>query len=227
MDPDEARHLLPMGYARAKYICESLCQTHAENSPSPVSVLRVGQICGPVSGSHRLWPEAEWFPSLVISSKFLGVVPASLGRMEINWVPVDELAKIVDEISRNVTADKRFMLYNVVNPQISSWEDLLPALGKVSQSGLTRLPPRNWIAKVAGSGGVGKDSVAPGGAGTHLIHQNPALKLVDFYKESLVSDAAGTGDIEVKNLLASSETARSLRAIQRSDMASWVEAWGL
>jgi hypothetical protein len=221
-----------MGYARAKYICESLLQTHATCYPSSISILRVGQICGPISGKWRGWNATEWFPSLVISSKFLGAVPDSLGRMEINWVPVDQLAKIVNEFGTIVKAGNGFVLYNVVNPQTSEWLDLLPALDEVTPSGLTRLTPREWIAKVEGTGDDSGDGGAEGSsAGTHLIHQNPALKLVDFYKESLLGGDGGasidTVDIDIKNLLAASEVARELRAIQREDVTSWVEAWGL
>ncbi|CAG9950654.1 unnamed protein product [Clonostachys rosea f. rosea IK726] len=229
--PEQARDLIPMGYARAKYICESLLQTHATRSLSPVSVLRVGQICGPISGKRRGWNPAEWFPSLAISSKFLGAVPDSLGRMDINWVPVDKLAEIVSELSTVTKSSNRFVLYNVVNPQTSEWSDLLPALDEVSPSNLARLAPAEWIAKVEGSGKDSGDADEGSGAGTHLIHQNPALKLVDFYKESLLGGDGGAAvdsiDVDIKNLLAASEVARDLQAIQQGDMASWVEAWGL
>ncbi|KAH9908441.1 hypothetical protein F4778DRAFT_795880 [Xylariomycetidae sp. FL2044] len=94
--PEQVGYLLPMGYAQAKYICKSLLHTFANSSPPypPVSVLR-----------------------LAISSKFLGAVPASLGKLRINWIPVDQLAKIAHELTDAAkTNANKFMLYNVVNP---------------------------------------------------------------------------------------------------------------
>ncbi|RYO89870.1 hypothetical protein DL766_010401 [Monosporascus sp. MC13-8B] len=224
---EQARNLLPMGYAQAKYICESLLKVYAESSSSPAVVLRVGQICGPISGKRRTWNPTEWLPSLAISSKFLGAAPDSLGRNRIDWVPVDELANIICQLTATTTAlSDKFVLYNVVNPQIGSWSDLLPALDRAS-SPLARLSPAQWIAKVEQREADGGADGGNGGSGTHLVHQNPALKLLDFYKQSLLGGENDVADVDIKNLLAASETARHLRAIQQRDMASWVEAWGL
>lgn len=83
LEPDQAKHLLPQGYARAKYICERLLATYASIVGRPAAVLRVGQIRGPLSGTG-VWNVSEWVPSLVLSSKYLEAIPGSLGSADID-----------------------------------------------------------------------------------------------------------------------------------------------
>lgn len=238
LSPEEAPNvLLRQGYARAKYICEHLLEVYSSalsTSATNVSVLRVGQICGPVSSSSGIWNPSEWLPSLVISSaRFVGAAPESLGAMDtrIDWVPVDKLARIITELLRSpetastaiATAGKNFVVYNIVNPQPTSWSRLLPALDSIVSS---RIAPAEWIAKVEGNG---NDNSGGGQLGS--VHRNPALKLVDFYKQALISDNS-EGDhsdlgVDSSNLLKASETARSLGPITEKNMVSWIESWGL
>lgn len=85
----------PMGYAESKYISERLLEEASRVSGVPVRICRVGQVAGPTSQVGR-WSMREWFPSLVASSAFMGVIPENLGPMEmVDWVPVDLLAKVI------------------------------------------------------------------------------------------------------------------------------------
>ncbi|RYP66269.1 hypothetical protein DL771_007921 [Monosporascus sp. 5C6A] len=137
------------------------------------AVIRVGQICGPLSGTGA-WNEWEWFPSLVLSSKYLGAVPESIGG-NIDWVPVDELGTTVSELTAAVTSgenDRNFVVYNVTNPKTTRWGELIPALLKVVPK---VVPAAEWISCLENRSEKG----------AHVVGENPGLKLVDFYKQTL------------------------------------------
>lgn len=88
-----------LGYGESKYVSERLIEAHSSSSGFTSSVLRVGQIAGPVLSTAGIWNLQEWFPSLLASSKHLGLLPNSLGTMNnISWVPVDILARIIVQL---------------------------------------------------------------------------------------------------------------------------------
>uniref|UniRef100_A0A093VKL3 Linear gramicidin synthase subunit D n=1 Tax=Talaromyces marneffei PM1 TaxID=1077442 RepID=A0A093VKL3_TALMA len=118
------------GYGESKYISERLIEAHSSSSGFTSSVLRVGQIAGPVLSTAGIWNLQEWFPSLLASSKHLGLLPESLGTINsISWVPVDILARIIVQLlsqTYDTEADKSVLkVYNLVNPKIVSWSALL------------------------------------------------------------------------------------------------------
>jgi nucleoside-diphosphate-sugar epimerase/aryl carrier-like protein len=88
-----------MGYGESKYVGERLIESFSKLSGTPCAVLRVGQIAGPVLSTAGSWNAHEWFPSLLASSKYLGLLPDSLGSMNtVSWVPVDILAKVIVQL---------------------------------------------------------------------------------------------------------------------------------
>ncbi|KAI1384255.1 uncharacterized protein F4822DRAFT_64821 [Hypoxylon trugodes] len=216
LHPEKARGLLQQGYARSKYVCERLLANYASHLGGRASVLRVGQVCGPSSGTG-IWNMSEWVPSLVLSSKFLGAIPESLGSLEVNWVPVDKLGDIVAEIVCDASQHEKpeeFQVFNVVNPAITSWGALLPALKAIGSVDV--VSASEWIDRLEKSD---KDP--------HIIPQNPAAKIVDFYKQTMVVDEQKAAKIEVANLLRASQTAANLPPIDQGHMARWMQGWGL
>ncbi|KAI1136522.1 hypothetical protein F5Y05DRAFT_420244 [Hypoxylon sp. FL0543] len=215
LDSNQATHLLQQGYARAKYICERLLANYAASSGRPAAVLRVGQVCGPSSGTGA-WNASEWLPSLVVSSKFLGAIPDSLGSLEINWVPVDKLGYMVAEIVCDPSLRDRakFRVYNVVNPRTASWNALLPSLKAMGS--LPVVPAREWVDRLE------KSDKEP-----HVIAENPAAKILDFYKQTIVADQTTATKVRIDNLLNASKTAANLPPINQSDMVRWMKGWGL
>ncbi|KAI1207713.1 uncharacterized protein F4807DRAFT_469221 [Annulohypoxylon truncatum] len=216
LDTEQARALLHQGYARAKYVCERLLASYTTAAGQTAAVLRVGQVCGPSSG-NGVWNISEWVPSLVLSSKFLGAAPDSLGSLEINWVPIDKLGRIVTEIV-GITPSRDdptgFQVYNIVNPSITCWGKLLPTIVKVGPLAIVSVS--EWVEKLEKSEG-----------GHHMLHQNPAVKLIDFYKQTMLADESELAKVEMGNLLRVSETAANLQPIDESDMARWMRGWGL
>ena len=83
-----------MEYAEAKYVAERLLEMASRTFEIPVSICRVGQISGPVGTEKGMWNKREWFPSIVTSSKYLGVIPDFLGVMNnVKRIAVDLLSK--------------------------------------------------------------------------------------------------------------------------------------
>lgn len=94
------------GYSQSKLVAERILDAVTQTAGVPTAICRVGQIAGPslpVPGkSGSGWPKQEWVPSLVASSKHLGLLPGSLvgGGVDdrVDWVPADSLGRIVVEL---------------------------------------------------------------------------------------------------------------------------------
>lgn len=213
----DALDLLDQGYSQAKFITERMINTYATlTSNRKLAILRVGQVAGPLKGSGA-WNVREWLPSLVLSSKFLGAVPDSIGQ-RIDWIPVDALAAIVSEVMDDVDqrgasecGSKGPTVYNVVNPASTTWKSLLPALWEIAPE-LVSL--EEWNRRL----GESVDS------STHLLDQNPAVKLLDFFKGGL-QNKGGEMRFVTDNLVRASPTAARLVPILQDDMRRWMKVW--
>lgn len=224
-DREEVKHLAMEGYGSAKFICERMTHVFAEMSakigtPAATGVLRVGQVVGPLAGSGK-WNVWEWLPSIIVSSKYLGAAPDGIGFWTggVDFVPVDALGKIMSELidalekHRSEPTGSETVVYNVVNPQVTTWGELLPALKRVVSE---VIPLSKWVDRLEGT----KDTSA------HILDQNPGVKLLDFYKSFL-----GSGDMGLKfatdNLVRGSDTAAELGPITQKQMGRWIDGWGL
>lgn len=219
-DRDEAKDLALEGYGSAKFVCERM--THqftvscaAAGLSSAAAVLRVGQVSGPLAGGGA-WNIWEWLPSIVASSKFLGAAPATIGQ-KVDWIPVDELAKItsdlVDAVERHREEVGVTPVYNVVNPKVTTWEkELLPAVRSLTSE---VVPLEEWLDRLDKT----KDTSA------HMLDKNPGAKLADFYKGFLSTEAAM--NFATDELVRDSPTAASLSPITQKNMAGWIKTWGL
>ncbi|KAL9071871.1 MAG: hypothetical protein Q9161_003971 [Pseudevernia consocians] len=89
-----------MGYAESKYIAERLLDITTTGYNVPVSTGCVSQIAGPIRISEGVWNQQEWLPSLVLSSRHLGVIPSSLSSLEtVDCIPIDILSDIITELA--------------------------------------------------------------------------------------------------------------------------------
>ena len=219
-DRDEAKDLALEGYGSAKFVCERMTHQFTVSCAeaglsSAAAVLRVGQVSGPLAGGGA-WNIWEWLPSIVASSKFLGAAPATIGQ-KVDWIPVDELAKITSDL---VDAVERYReragftpVYNVVNPNVTTWEkELLPAVRTLTSE---VVPLEEWLDRLDKT----KDTSA------HILDKNPGAKLADFYKGFLSSEAAM--NFATDELVRDSPTAASLGPITQKNMAGWIKTWGL
>ncbi|ROW14073.1 hypothetical protein VPNG_04087 [Cytospora leucostoma] len=215
---DEAKDLALDGYGAAKFVGERMAHQFSvsaaeQGRATAAAVLRVGQVSGPLAGDGA-WNIWEWLPSVVVSSKFLNAAPATIGQ-KVDWIPVDELAKatseLVDAVEKERNVSGKTPVYNVLNPKVTTWDTLLPAVQSIVSE---TIPIGEWLERLEKT----KDS------STHILDQNPGVKLVDFYKGFLT---AGGLDFSTDELVRASPTAAKLGAIEQKDMKRWMQAWGL
>ena len=64
-DPLDPSSALGTGYSEAKWISERILLNVAERHTVPLTIVRLGQVCGDRLGH---WNEKEWFPALVKSA---------------------------------------------------------------------------------------------------------------------------------------------------------------
>jgi thioester reductase-like protein/aryl carrier-like protein len=151
------------GYGHSKQLGELLLNHASQRLPLSVSFSRVGQIAGAVS-KKGLWNPAEWFPSIVLSSRYIGAIPETLGGMDrVDWMPIDSLSRTIVELVQNSAGKQssadgdangqgagesdhaddgangthrrgRIDVFHPHNPTTRSWADLRPVVMQALQS---------------------------------------------------------------------------------------------
>jgi thioester reductase-like protein len=224
-----------LGYAESKYIGERLLEDFTRSSGIPNAVLRVGQIAGPVQSSSGCWNTQEWFPSLVASSKYLGMLPESLGKLDsIDWIPVDILALIIvqllelihDNVSNQGQSETRPSpaVYNLVNPKVTEWGALFPAVQDElgGESKVRIVPLEEWVQALENSASENHG---------YIVAENPAVKLLDFFKilGKGASRYAETSKLryEVGRLVRDSPRAAKLGPVSPKWIRLWMKQWKL
>ncbi|KAL4874683.1 acetyl-CoA synthetase-like protein [Aspergillus karnatakaensis] len=245
------------GYANSKYIAEhllshaALIQSQSGNSHSSFAIARVGQIAGAVH-APGLWPRSEWFPSLVLSSAYLGVLPEDLaaeGTERVDWVPVDALAGVLvelalsrhsyshDEMERERERENgrkdTVEVYHPLNLSPVSWESIRSILADVlskSANGESKnreiaiVPLRDWIQLV-------REDLENTDDGCELeikLKRNPAAKLLDFFA-GLAADAekgsVSRSVFDTRLTAVQSGKLRAVSGIQGEWVRKWVGEW--
>ncbi|KAM0152233.1 hypothetical protein ACHAPG_007769 [Botrytis cinerea] len=219
---------LPMGYSESKFIAESLLAYAADKFPNlPIIIARVGQIAGPVS-TKGIWNKHEWFPSLVLSSIYLGIIPESLDstdHSEIDWVPIDLVADILVELAFNAKSDQidGAKVYHPVNPVLVSWKSLLPTIVATATSGqqnkMSSVPFAKWIERVRKDAEDLHSKINF----EEMLEKNPAIKLLSFYEG--LAKGRGTSILESKRTVQASDKLRGLQGIEKAWVEKWVRGW--
>ncbi|KAF9870587.1 hypothetical protein CkaCkLH20_11893 [Colletotrichum karsti] len=94
--PRHCNVAMPIGYGESKHVAERMISAAVTEAGLHGSILRVGQIAGPLAADGGEWHRTEWFPSLLQTSKAMGCLPDSMGT--IDWIPVDVLSDIIGDI---------------------------------------------------------------------------------------------------------------------------------
>lgn len=112
------------GYGQSKQVAERYLAAAAAKLQIPILILRIGQITGPtIMAEGGVWKSRDWLNSLAILSKATGLVPTNLAN--INWIPVDQVASVIREISLRESHDDHetgtpnAQLFNVIHPKPS------------------------------------------------------------------------------------------------------------
>ncbi|KAL8990866.1 MAG: hypothetical protein Q9169_008015 [Polycauliona sp. 2 TL-2023] len=203
-----------MGYAESKNVAEHiLFEARKVNLPS--TILRIGQIAGPIA-FPGIWNPDEWVPSLIQSSQSMGYLPNSLPL--IDWIPIDRLSQTIIELALP-TGRPQPSFYNLVNPNPISWSALLPTiresmLSPSHPSPISVIDFKEWISRLQSL-----DAGDPA-----VVERYPAIKILPFFlalaeqKESTrYETAAGVRD---------SVTMAALGPIDGGAMRKWMGEWG-
>lgn len=210
--------VLPQGYGESKHIGERICLEASRRSGVPTTVHRVGQIAGPTT-QKGLWSPQEWVPTIVATSKSLGKVPDTLGSTPVDWIPVDSLASIMLDLitTRRETQsqpDARCAVFNLVNPSVTTWDTLLPAIQAVYP--VQAVPITEWISEL--------EKIESPTA--EEILAKPALKLLDFYRALADGEEGALSvPIDVGATKQASRTMNSLEPISGELMGNWLGQW--
>ncbi|TGO22102.1 hypothetical protein BPAE_0182g00090 [Botrytis paeoniae] len=219
---------LPVGYSESKFIAENLLAYAADKFPHvSISIARVGQIAGPVSTTGT-WNKHEWFPSLVLSSIHLGIIPESLDSTdcsEVDWVPIDLIADILVELvlSQRIDHNHGAKVYHPVNPVLVPWRSLLPKIIETATLGqenkITPVPFAKWIERVRKDAEDLHSKIDF----EEILERNPAIKLLSFCGE--LAKGRGTSILENKKTVQASEKLRGLKGIEGVWVEKWVQGW--
>ncbi|KAL8732909.1 MAG: hypothetical protein Q9166_002510 [cf. Caloplaca sp. 2 TL-2023] len=211
----------PMGYAESKFVAEQLLANANKKCNIHISICRVGQIAGPVLGSEgRAWNKNEWFPSLVVSSMHLGMLPERLGKLNaVDWIPIDILADIIMDlalIGSPVKGDAGVQVYHAVNPSATTWDALLPSVQSRMHPMPTIVSLGKWVAELRAK--------ARTDLGARDLQDIPAIKLVESY-EGLMDEGSEMGVLATEKTLRASHTIRDLGPVTGNWMTKWMDQW--
>lgn len=212
------------GYGESKLVAELLLQQAAVDLHLHVTVVRVGQISGPVTlpGHAGIWNPKEWFPSLVAFSAYADIVPASLGRNErVDWIPVDYLAQILLEIVNSPSPAGEATLVHAVHPRPVEWtEALLPTVlhhFKTKRKPVQAIGLDDWVARLT------KEAQA---ADEELSASLSALRLVPFLTNLASKTAPPRPHFDTARAVEWSSTLKSLPAIAGDSVEIWLQQLG-
>ena len=200
-----------MGYGQSKNVAESILGISSQRSYVPVSILRLGQVAGSTLSEDYPWPEQEWVPSLIKTSKSLGLLPRDLPS--IDWIPINHLAEIILEVAcSDYKLEQNNSAYNIVNPRSTPWESLVDTIQGQLGSEIKVVPFTTWLPALEEM----KD--------LQNIKLMPALKLLSFFQDFKVDRSAIRYDM--KRVLETSKCMVQLEPVNPKWMRVWLEQWG-
>jgi thioester reductase-like protein len=215
-DHDVAMH---QGYGESKHVAEGILAGAAERAGVPCTILRIGQIAGPLEGKG-MWNEREWVPSLIRTSRAMGLLPDRLPG--IDWIPVDRLSLIILELihagsggpDNHNSGEDTIQVFNLVNPHVTEWSDLISPILKRFGPSLKIVPLRQWIQGLRGTG-----------AGE--LEEKPAAKIIEFFEGM---EGAVERGLENRYVTANGEgasgTMKGLEGVSGGWMDIWLRQWG-
>lgn len=181
-------HASNMGYAQSKLVGEHMVLNAARNGARSY-VLRIGQIVG--DHKNGIWNDSEFIPSMIRSALSMKKLPDL--KEQCSWLPVDTLATTILELDetlqaaprpRAIDASNPPVIYNMVNPNLFSWGQLLDEL-KAAGLDFEAVPFKDWLQHLQQSATrVDEERI------------NPAVKLVDHFEQRY----ATSHDTSITNL---------------------------
>lgn len=170
--PQDPHVAMPIGYAQSKYIAEHLFDYLTREKGMPCIVERMGQVCG--DSIKGTWGIQEQFPLMMVGGGAMLKKMPDLGKMTIDWIPIDYAASSITDIMLNTTTTPieqlRGRVFHIVNPNHVSWSNVLQAMQECGMQ-FDVVKPKEWIADLS------------------KHQENPAYRLLSFYEGNLLGDS--------------------------------------
>jgi len=213
------------GYAESKYVAERVLLDACAHSRIKATVLRVGQIAGPVKSTKGCWNPKEWFPALVTSAKIMRKLPNQLRPSpQIDWIPVDVLSDITIEILHNEPPQRQELsVYNLVNPRYTPWPQLYPVVKQFfDKSGGNPIEVVDWSSWLNSLRDCALNAETK-----EDVNRNPAIKLLEFFEAYDGPSWKPTNIVfATDNAEHQSRTLSTCQTVTPEWMSIWMEQWG-
>ncbi|KAL2800923.1 hypothetical protein BJX66DRAFT_348802 [Aspergillus keveii] len=227
------------GYGQSKMLASKLLGEAAVKSGVPTAVCRVGQVGGPVN-SDGVWPERDWFPTLLRASQIMGVLPRSLGHFnEVDWLPVDSLSEglvtlalgdlkhpLIDSPESEPESGKGgegASYYHFTNPATSPYTTLVPSILRHLGLQLTTVDTlAEWNERLAA---WTKPADGTGNAETESA-MAAAMALLEFYQGLASNLDQPDARLDTKVTVAKVPLLSSVGAVSEAWMEIWLGQWG-
>ncbi|KAK3332836.1 hypothetical protein B0T19DRAFT_457824 [Cercophora scortea] len=217
---------LKQGYGESKHVASSVLANAAKVSGVRVTILRAGQLAGPVDGLG-VWNRQEWLPSLIATSKSLGKIPGSLGFKDdsIDWLPVDLAASAIVDLSLAYTesGDPVLSCFNLVNPRTTQWSVVAKAVQEFYADrgvSIDVVKYDEWLDDLMALRARGMMT-------SDQVKRYPALKLVEFFQGRNLK-CAGNGmkvAFATERIMERSPTMAGVVAVDGEMVKRWLSAW--
>ncbi|KAJ3499442.1 hypothetical protein NLG97_g334 [Lecanicillium saksenae] len=188
------------------------------------TVVRVGQVSG-AAHSPGHWNDREWLPRLVVGSKLMGVIPETLGSSnDIDWIPIDVLAKSIVEIGDQLGPQGPYEVYHLVNPAVTNWQQLLPHIIQTLET-KDLLTKKLEMRVVSGESWLHELRKAMAKCSGSDDDGNPALALLSFYERMFAVTDKPNCCWAVQHSTAASVSFRNAGKIKPQWMQRWTLNW--
>jgi thioester reductase-like protein len=216
-------------------VSERLLEVASANTALNPIVIRVGQICG---GPNGFWNEKEWLPSLIRSSVHIRCLPSSeqvistgwaiivchpdimIFGQKISWIPLTSAAKAIVEMR---FSSAQFV--HLVHPRPVPWSTVFGAF--CSLLAIPLVPYSKWLSRLEGSSQA--ITTASAKAPTEALKNNPALRLIEFFRSDVMGLASAKGIplLSLDEAQKASETLRGDKLAQLGieDVKRWIDYW--
>jgi thioester reductase-like protein len=231
----------PLGYSRSKWVAERMCTpdqfdnprpesdgaTESRSQISPITIVRVGQLCG---NSQGVWNRTEAYPLMLSSARITGCIPQL--NEPLSWLPADqaaqsiiEIASATPEIRGSTQSRSSTPIYHVLNHhQTPTWTETMSQLIKQNASVSADESPRGPWADV---------EIVPPSEWLRRLEQaletkdHPARSLLSLWQGAYATPQKTSGPIfGNESAQAVSETLRNVRPLDGDDvmkMWRWID----
>ncbi|KAJ5765091.1 hypothetical protein N7520_004650 [Penicillium odoratum] len=204
------------GYGQSKLVAERFLAAAGAKLQIPISILRLGQIAGPTKMEEGgKWDSRDALQSLAILSRASGLVPTN--SAQLNWIPVDEMASVIQEIALREkhddhdTGTPNVQVYNIVHPRPIATMRFSEVLQKVISS------PRlvgyaEWVEHLS--------SLSPNSLSREAEEER--ARVLPFF-QTIVRE--GSASFVIDKAMAVSPTMSGLGPVKIDSIVEWCEKW--